>query len=180
MGNQNKIWYNILPGGHIAAFTTKGRPGGPVGYIQLAIRTMIDALQDPSSKWSSLITSCNVRAVLPIRNNATGQAKIMHFDSGRKWMNVSCIVGIRDNAKDNTEVNGVAWCKYLVLASNINFDVKIAYGGNAARYGMEVHHSLDSQFLTDDVANLAFLSYQDSIENGNSFEDSQLLPEYFA
>ena len=180
MGNQNKLWYNILPGGHIAAFATKGRPDGPVGYIQPAIRAMVDALQDPTSKWSSLITSCGVRAVLPIRNNATGQAKFFHFDSGRKWMNVSCIVGIRDNAEDNTEVSGDAWCNHLVRAINTNFDVKIAYGGNAARYGMEVHQSLDSQFLTDDVANLALLSYQDSIENGSFFEDDQLVFEYFA
>ena len=45
---------------------------------------------------------------------------------------------------------------------------------------MEVHQSLDSQFLTGDVANLALLSYQDSIENGSFFEDDQLVFEYFA
>ena len=179
MGNQNKLWYNILPGGNFTAFATKGRPDDPVGYIQPAIRAMVDALQDQTSKWSSLITSCGVRAVLPIRNNATGQAKYFHFDSGRKWMNVSCIVGIRDNTEDNMKVSGDAWCNHLVRAINTNFDVKIAYGGNAARYGMEVHQSLDSQFLTDDVANLALLSYQDLNENGSFFEDDQLVFEYF-
>ena len=92
-------------------------------------------------------------------------------------MNVSCIVGIRDNAKDNTEVNGDAWCNHLVHTINTNFDVKIAYGWNAAQYGMEVHDSLDSQFLTDDVTNLASLSYQDSIENGSFFNDPQLVQE---
>ena len=64
--NQNKLWYNILPGGHIAAFATKGTPDGPTGYIQPAIRAMIEALQDPSSKWSSLLTTCEVTAVLHI------------------------------------------------------------------------------------------------------------------
>ena len=48
--NQNKLWYNILPGGHIAAFATKGDPHGPTGYMQPAIKAFNQALQDPSSE----------------------------------------------------------------------------------------------------------------------------------
>ena len=141
---------------------------------------MTEALQDPSSKWSSLLTACEVTAALPLRDQSTGQAKIMRFSHGTKTMNISCIVAIRDNVAENTEANGDAWCNMLVRAINPKFDVKLSYGGNDARYGMSEHESLDSQFLTEDVVNLALMSYQESIEDGSFFQDAELVSEYFS
>ena len=174
------MWYNILPGGHIAAFSTKGDPHGPTGYMQPAIKAFNQALQDPSSEWSSLVTKCNINAVLPIRDLSTGQAKIMRFASGTKTMNVSCLVAIKENVLENTEANGDAWCTMLVREINEKFDVRISFGGNAAHYGMVVHTSLDSQFLTEDVANLALMSYLESIEDGSFFHDEELVSQYFS
>ena len=120
IANQNKLWYDILPGGHIAAFATKGTPDGPTGYIQPTIRTMIEALQDPSSKWSSLLTTCEVTGSIH------RPAKDYAFSHGTKTVNISCIVVIRDNVAENTEANGDVWCNMLVRAIDTKFDVKVA------------------------------------------------------
>jgi len=67
-----------------------------------------------------------------------------------------------------------------VRTINTKFDVKLSVGGNAARYGMRKHKSLDTQFLTEDVVNLALMSYQESIEDGSFFHDTELVSEYFS
>ena len=144
------------------------------------IHAINDALRDPSNKWNDLVSKCNITATLPIRDLATGQPKIHHYASGTKTMNVSSIVSIRQDVEENTEQNGNAWCNMLVREINQQFDVKIAFGGNASVYGAVDMTSLDSQFLTDDVVNLALMSYQDSIENGSFFLDTVLVNQYFS
>ena len=148
--------------------------------MQPVIHAINDALQNPSSKWNALVSKCDITATLPIRDPSTGQPKIMYFSRGTKTMKVSCIVSIRDDVAENTEQNGSAWCHMLVREINEKFDVKIAFGGNASHYGADDMSSLESQFLTDDVVNLALMSYQDSIENGSFFLDTVLVNQYFS
>ena len=138
--------------------------------MQPVIHAINDALQNPSSKWNVLVSKCNITAILPIRDPSTGQPKIMYFSRGTKTMKFSCIVSIRDDVAENTEQNGSAWCHMLVREINEKFDVEIAFRGNASHYGADDMSSLDSQFLTHDVVNLALMSYQDSIENGSFFK----------
>ena len=180
ISNMNMLFWTKLPDGTKAAFATKGSPTGPVGYIQPVLKAITVALQDPSSKWSSLVTKCKITAILPIRDPSTGHAQVMRFANGTKSMNVSCIVSVDDKVSENTDLNGDKWCTMLVREMKEHFGIKIAFGGNSAHYGMNLHTSLDSQFLTEDVANLALMSYQESVADGSFFEDDDLIGQYFA
>ena len=55
--SQNKLWFRILPDGHIAAWAAKGSPNGPIGYMQPVIHAINNALQNPSSKWNHALVS---------------------------------------------------------------------------------------------------------------------------
>ena len=52
-------------------------------------------------------------------------------------------------------------------------------GGNAVDYGAPVLQSLDSKFLTEDVANLAMMSYRQAIMDNSFFDDDKLVSQYF-
>ena len=47
----------------------------------------------------------------------------------------------------------------LIQEFNNMFNIKIAFGGNAANFGCAEKKSLDDFFLTKDVVNLAMTSY---------------------
>ena len=53
--------------------------------------------------------------------------------------------------------------------------MKLKFGGRAET----LCKSLDERFLNEDVANLAMLSYEDSIKGGSFFPDKNLLAFYF-
>ena len=53
--------------------------------------------------------------------------------------------------------------------------MKLKFGGRAET----LCKSLDEKFLKEDVANLAMLSYEDSIKDGSFFFDKNLLAFYF-
>ena len=180
INNTNMLWWTKLPDDTKAAFATKGSPTDPVGYIQPVLKALTTALQDPLNKWSSLVTKCNITAILPIRDPDTGHSKVMRFANGTRSMNVNCIVSVVGKVSENTDANGDAWCTILVCKIKEHFGIRISFGGNSANYGMSLHMSLDSQFLTEDVANLALMSYQDSISDGSIFEDHELVQQYFA
>ena len=63
---------------------------------------------------------------------------------------------------------------------NKNFNLGNTFGGNVACYGSSVRPSLDMEFLTEDVVNLAMMSYQASIEDSSFFDDSDLVSKYFS
>lgn len=165
----NKLWYNLLPDGHMTAFATYCNRTGPVSYIQPAVKAPTLVLQDLSIEWSSLVAKYNITAVLPIRDLDTGHAKEMRYTNGSKTMNVSSIVSVEDKISENMKTNRDAWYTMLVHKIKKHFGIKILFCRNTAQYGMSIHTSLDSQFLTEVVANLALISYQDSIEDSSFF-----------
>lgn len=138
--------------------------------MQPAIKALNQALQDPLSEWSSLVTKCNTTAVLPIRDLSTGHVKKMWFASGTKSVNMSSIVVTKDSVLESTEANGDTWCNTLVCKIKEKFDVRIFFGGNAVRYGISTHN----------VANLALMSYQELIEDISFFHDDELFAQYIS
>ena len=77
INNTNMLWWTKLPDGTKAAFATKGSPTGPVNYIQPVLKALTTALQDPSNKWSSLVTKCDITAIFPTRDPDTSHSKVM-------------------------------------------------------------------------------------------------------
>ena len=67
---------------------------------------------------------------------------------------------------DNTELHGNVWCANLVNAFNEkNPQMNLTFGGNAANFGIIMPPRLDLFFLEEDVANLAMMSYEESIRD---------------
>ena len=179
--NQNTLFYHLLPDGVISAFATKGSPQGATGYMQPAVKAFVRSLKDESSDHDNISAEVDVTAVLPIRDMATGNAKMLRFGKNNEnEMTICSLVTVRDKVCDNTEANGNIWCTNLVHLLNKNFNLGITFGGNAARYGSSVRPSLDMEFLTEDVVNLAMMSYQASIEDSSFFDDSDLVSKYFS
>ena len=180
--NQNRMWYHNLPDGHLCAWVAKGTPDGPVGYYQPLIHKINNALRDPADEFNEFMNTCDIKALLPIRDESTGEGKL-HYYQGTKFLTVQSIVTIIPDITKNGESPAEAWCEKLVQQIGANFpkdQLKVTFGGDASQYGMKKITSLDSQFLTEDVVNLAFMSYQESIMNGSFFEDKDLVGKYFA
>ena len=128
------------------------------------------------------MNTCDIKALLPIRDESTWEGKL-HYYQGTKFLVVQSIVTIIPDITKNGEPPAEAWCEKLVQQIGANFpkeQLKVTFGGDASQYGMKKIASLDSQFLTEDVVNLAFMSYQESIMNGSFFEDKDLVRKYFA
>ena len=81
-------------------------------------------------------------------------------------MDVQIIVFVCSNVEENTMEHGDAWCRNLVGQFHKSFPhMKLKFGGRAET----LCKSLDERFLKEDVANLAMLSYEASIRDGNFF-----------
>lgn len=94
-------------------------------------------------------------------------------------MDIKCIMYIFDCVHDCTDniCNGIA--TNLVKKFNYIFNIRIAFGGNAADFGSSVKESLEHILLTEDVVNLAIMAYFDAISDGIIFKDEELLHKYF-
>ena len=86
---------------------------------------------------------------------------------------------VNEAVSDNTELNADKWCKQIVRVLNSEFNIKIAFGGNAADYDVKPVLSLDEIFLPHDVAKLAKLSYDSAITDSSFFHDDDLVASYF-
>ena len=84
-------------------------------------------------------------------------------------MDVKAIVYTFDSVHDCTDTVCDGICTNLIQEFNNLFNLRIAFGGNAARAGSTSFVSLDELFLTEDVVNLAMVSYFDAISNGTFF-----------
>ena len=164
------LYLPTLPDGVISAFISKGSPQVPTGYIQLAIKALIESLKDESSNENNFSTQVDVTAVLPIRDMATGNTKKLKF--GKKNENkitICSLVTVCDNVWNNTKANGNVWCNSLVHLLTNNFNLGVTFGGNAARYRASVCPSLNMDFLTEDMVNLAMMTHQASITDSSFF-----------
>ena len=95
-------------------------------------------------------------------------------------MNYCCIIFVRDNVSDNTSHNGDAWCTNLVRKFTKYFpEIKLTFRGNTANFGAKPPSSLDLFLLSEDVANLAMLAYEDNIRDYSFFSNPALVSMYF-
>ena len=94
-------------------------------------------------------------------------------------MDIKGIVYLFDNVADNNTQNCDILCTNLIREAVSTFKVKIAMGGDAAKYGAPVLASLDSKFLLEDVANLAMMFYRKAIIDKSFFHDDVLVNSYF-
>ena len=179
MNNQNKLFFTILPDGVAAFFAARGYPKGPNGYMQPALNAVSDALTRPNSKYNDLVERLNITSVLPMVDSTTGQPKKFHFANGTKMMNIRCFVMIFDSVDDCNDNNLNSVCTNLCNEFNNLFNIKIAFGGNAEKCGLARKNSIDEWFLTEDVINLAMMSYQDAIISQTFFHDEDLVRKYF-
>ena len=111
----------------------------------------------------------NITSVLPLLDKMTGQAKKFHFANGTKVMDIKAIVYIFDSVAECNENTMDNICTNLVSEFNSKFDIKIAFGGNAARFGSPPKECLADIFLLEDVVNLAMMSYLDAIQDLSFF-----------
>ena len=161
--NQNKLYYHVLPDGNAAFFAARGYPDGPVGYIQPALRACSEALANPHSRHQDLVQRLNITTILPLVDPNTGQTKKFHYAGGTRTMDVKAIVYTFDSVHDCTDTVCDGICTNLIQEFNNLFNLRIAFGGNAARAGSTSFVSLDELFLTEDVVNLAMVSYFDCL-----------------
>ena len=93
-------------------------------------------------------------------------------------MDVKVTVYIFDSITENNIHKCDKLCTNLVCEANFVFDVKISFGGNVAAYG-PVLTSLDVKFLSEDVENLAMMSYREAIIDNSFFQYKLLVSQYF-
>ena len=176
--SQNKLWYQLLPDGVICAYAAKGSPNGQPGYLQPALRSIEDSLKKKMD--SDLTRSIDVTSILPLKCPHTNVSKKIDYAKGTKQMDFCCICFIRDDVNQNTVTNGDVWCTNLVNVFNSKFPImELAFGGNTANFGLEMPSRLDLFLLEEDVANLAMMSYEESIRDYSFFENLDIVNLYF-
>ena len=177
--NQNKLFYDILPDGVAVFYAARGTPNGPVGFIQPMIKALEESILDDNSNWSELLRRHQITSILPLKELSTDMAKKLNFANGTKQMDVKGIVYLFNTVQECTEENCDKIGTNLIWEASSTFKIKISLGGNAAKCGGESFTSLDAKFLTEDVANLAMMSYRDAIIDKSFFEDNVLVNSYF-
>ena len=81
-------------------------------------------------------------------------------------MEVHSIVYVNREIDQNTTSYIDAWCTNLVHQFGGIFpNIRLNFGGNTEHFGTKKITSLDKIFLPQDVANLAMLSYKESIRD---------------
>ena len=177
--SKNKLYYHMCPDGIIVGFAAKGKPDGPVGYMGGAVKAILKGLSEDDSKWKSLVDSSKISSALPVQDKMTMSAKVFTYAQGTKTMEVRGLVHVYNDVLMNDEENGNAWCTNLVNVLNANFNLNLAFGGNAAYFGSPAPVSLDKYFLSEDVATLAWNAYKEDIRDGSFFGDVDLVNKYF-
>ena len=178
--NQNKLYYLILSDGITASWAVKGKPDGPPWYLVEAMLTSNIILQGNSQQWDAPAQSIKITSLLLIRNCHIDMAMTLKYANGTRSMEVCSIVHMNENISDNTTTNTDAWCTNLVYQF-VNFFciMRLAFRGNADNFDMNKIESLDKIFLSQDVANLAILSYVELIRDHSFFSDIELFSKYF-
>ena len=180
MNNANKMFFYLGPDGVAIFIAARGYPEGLYGYWAPAMRAVLEGIANKTSKWAALVHRLNITSVFPVKDINTGMAKKFHFAGGSKSMDEKCLVFVFDSISDCNSNNCTAICTNLCNEFNNLFDLKISVGGNAVDHGASPKNSLDEILLTEDVVNLAMMSYLDAIQNGKFFADAALVQSYFA
>ena len=81
-------------------------------------------------------------------------------------MDIKTFLFTFESADDCNERTCDNICTTLVNKFNNLFNLRIAFGGNAANFGSETKQSLNKIFLTQDVINLAMIANFDAIMDG--------------
>ena len=175
---RNMGYYHLLPDGVTVFFAAKGSPLGAPGYLGQSVRCLIEGMEDPQHEYAAVSANAKISAILPVRDPATQQATTISYAQGTKVMQAKVFVHVHESVADNTDVNAAAWSKNIIKILGEVFKVRVIYGGNAGNH-LPVPTSLNDYFLTEDVANLAMMGYEESIRNGRFFQDVDLVKKYF-
>ena len=175
---RNMGYYFLLPDGVTAFFTAKGSPLGAPGYLGQSVRCITEGMDDPHSEYAAVSSNAKISAVLPVRDPVTHQATTISYAQGTRVMQAKVFVHVHESVSENTDVNAAAWSKNIIQILGDVFNVKVVYGGNAGD-SVPVPTSLNDYFLTEDVANLAMMGYEESIRDGGFFQDVDLVKKYF-
>ena len=171
-------YYFLLLDGVTAFFTAKGSPLGAPGYLIHSIKSITEGTDEPQSEYAVVSANAWISAVLPVRDPVTKQATTINYAQGTKVMQAKVFVHVHESVSDNTDVNAAAWSKNIIKILGDVFKVKVTYGGKAGN-SVPVPTSLNDYFLTEDVANLAMMGYEQSIRDGGFFQDVDLVKKYF-
>ena len=174
--NQNLLWYLDLEDGWTYAWAAKGTPDGHVGYLGQAPRELLHALSDPTSNYQGMVKTCGITSVLTLRDENGGEKTLSFGEYHDKVMKVRCFVHVHEDLETS---NGRSWATALVQNLNRRFNLRLAFGGNAADFGFEKPACLEEVFLTDDVANLAMIPYGKAVQDGTFFDNEELVGKYF-
>ena len=183
--NQTKLWYSHLPDGWVYAWAAKGEnPDGPVGFFGSAPRLIMESLDDASSttsRFARIASQAKITKVLTLRDESGGPKLLNWGEDFDKVMNVRSFVHVFPSVDNLTPNQSKQWATNLTTLLNRNFkQLKLTLGGNAQDFGIPTPTCIEDVFLTDDVANLALITYEDSIMDFSFFDDTELVGKYFS
>ena len=97
-----------------------------------------------------------------------------------KQIDFCCMCFIHDDVTHNTVMNGDVWCKQLINVFKGQFpEMNLTLGGNAADFGIGQVPRLDMFLLKEDIANLAMMSYEESVRDYSFFSNPNIVNLYF-
>lgn len=140
----------------------------------------MDALNNPSSRFTTVLTGGAITSVLTLRDTMTGGPKTLTFGVDHdKVMNVRSFLHVHSDIGQHNDLQDKQWAKHLVSILNNNFKLRLGFGGNAQDFGSPTPTCMEEVFLTEDVANLVMIAYEDSVKNLSFFDDMELVSKYF-
>ena len=179
---QNKLYYVRCPDGVLAAVAFKGSPAAGVpGYLGSTTAAFMKALEaeEPNANQKDLIDRSKIFSVLPVKDPYTHQPKTFLYAQGTKTMAQRAFIFVHEDVANHTDEYADSWCRNITTILNKTFQLEIHYGGNAAFHQFPIPKSLEDLFSAEDVANLAMMSYEESIFNGAFANDRELFKKYF-
>lgn len=113
--NQNLLFYLDLHDGWTFAWAARGTPNSPVGYLGNAPRELLHALNDPSSNYHGMITTCGITSILTLKDENGSEKTLTFGEYHDKNMKVRGFVYCHDTSQRS---NGRA--RAAALAQNLN------------------------------------------------------------
>ena len=180
----NKLYYSILPDNMLVAYAAKGNADGEPGFLRPVLNALEKDMNANKGEGNGFAEQVWVASVLNLCDPKTLSAKeISWTPQGKKeviQIQVKGLVDIFDT--ELTKEFADNWCMKMVTVFNERFSnpddrirFTIYFGGNGKKAGAPVLRSIDSVFFPEDVAQLAFNSYEEAILDGSFFAHDDLV-----
>ena len=174
----NYFWLSKLADGWCMTYAAYGKPTGRRGFLDKAYAITQEELATGYIEEESLASKMILKAVLPTRCPETLEEREYTWNDGKGKGKYFVFV----NNEVNINMTPEEWCRKQmnVLSHRFPSIRALTYGGDALKVkDGPRYQSLDSVFMPEDVANLAFSLYAHAITDGSFFKDKKLMDMYF-